>query len=213
MSFQLVKLTDPIQIAAGNVNNNYLNTIQVDQSGGTGDVYGVLGGTLNGVNTTFTVSNAAYDSGSLMVFLNGVKQIQGTAEDYVETTPASGTFDFITAPEATDEITVIYVTQSVTVAGYLQERTLQSKSADYTLLGTDSGTLVDANGGAVTITLPAANTMTNLTYHIKKTDATTNSVIVDGNGSETIDGGSTATLTNQYESITIISDGSAWWVI
>lgn len=69
----------------------------------------------------------------------------------------------------------------------------------------------DTAGSAVTITLPTAATADTI-YHIKKLGSTAN-VIVDGNGAETIDGGTTATLTTQYESITIISDGSAWWVL
>jgi len=83
-------------------------SMYIDQSGGTADTYGVLSGTLNSSNTTFTVSQAIYATGSLMVYLNGQLQTQGTAEDWVETTPASGVFDFITAPDATDEITVTY---------------------------------------------------------------------------------------------------------
>jgi len=81
---------------------------QIDQSGGTSDTYGVLAGARDGANVEFTVSAGAYESGSLSVYLNGQLQTQGTAEDWHEATPASGTFHFTTAPEATDEITVIY---------------------------------------------------------------------------------------------------------
>jgi len=84
------------------------NSFQVDQSGGTSDTYGVLSGAIDGSNTTFTVSQAEYISGSLKVYLNGQLQTQGTAEDWDETTPASGTFDFNTAPQSGDEITVSY---------------------------------------------------------------------------------------------------------
>ena len=80
----------------------------IDQSGGTSDTYGVLSGTINGSNTTFTVSAGVYISGSLFVYLNGQLQTQGSGEDWVETTPASGTFDFAIAPETGDEITVVY---------------------------------------------------------------------------------------------------------
>jgi hypothetical protein len=38
-------------------------------------------------------------------------------------------------------------------------------------------------------------------------------VIIDGAGAETIDGGLTATLTTQFESLTIISDGSNWHIL
>ena len=68
----------------------------------------------------------------------------------------------------------------------------------------------DTAAATVTILLPAAATWDM--YHIKKL-GTTADVIVDGNASETIDGGLTAVLTTQYESIMIISDGSNWHVI
>ena len=81
---------------------------QIDQSGGTGDTFGTLAGDRDGANVEFTVSAGEYVSGSLSVYLNGQLQTQGTAEDWHEATPGSGTFHFTTAPEATDEITVIY---------------------------------------------------------------------------------------------------------
>jgi hypothetical protein len=69
----------------------------------------------------------------------------------------------------------------------------------------------DAAAAAVTITLPTAVTA-NTMYHIKKLGTTAN-VIVDGDGTEEIDGALTAVLTTQYESIMVISDGTAWHVI
>lgn len=84
------------------------NSLQVDQSGGTSDTYGVLSGSVNGTNTTFTVSLGSYVSGSLRVYLNGQLQTQGSGEDWVETDPASGTFTFATAPATGDIITAVY---------------------------------------------------------------------------------------------------------
>lgn len=84
------------------------NSLQIDCSGGTSDTYGALSGSVNGSNTTFTVSLSKYVSGSLQVYLNGQLQTQGTGEDWVETTPASGTFDFNTAPTTGDIILAIY---------------------------------------------------------------------------------------------------------
>lgn len=84
----------------------------IDQSGGTSDTYGALSGTIDGANTTFTVSQSIYSSGSLRVYLNGQLQTQGSSEDWTETTPGSGTFDFDTAPVTGDEITATYGTVS-----------------------------------------------------------------------------------------------------
>ena len=70
----------------------------------------------------------------------------------------------------------------------------------------------DTAGSTVTITLPTVSGNTGLIYHIKKLGTTAN-VIVDGASSEQIDGATTATLTAQYESITIICNGSFWSII
>ena len=69
----------------------------------------------------------------------------------------------------------------------------------------------DTVGGAVVVNLPAAADSTRM-YHIKKL-GTAGIVTVDGSGSETIDGATTAVLTVQFESISIVSDGSNWHVI
>jgi hypothetical protein len=74
--------------------------------------------------------------------------------------------------------------------------------------------LADASSNTVTLNLPAASGNTGLTYIIKRTDATgSNTVILDANASETIDGSTTYTLTSQYQSIRIICDGSNWYIM
>lgn len=79
----------------------------IDQTPDNG-TYGLLAGAVDGVNTTFTVSNGSYETGKLLVFLNGIAQLQGAADDWEETTPGSGTFDFIVAPSIGDIVTVAY---------------------------------------------------------------------------------------------------------
>ncbi len=91
--------------AGGGGGGNYV----VDQTPDNG-TYGLLAGAVDGINTQYTVSQSAYVSGSLMVFLNGLAQLQGAADDWQETAPAAGTFDFNTAPLPGDIITVIYQT-------------------------------------------------------------------------------------------------------
>jgi hypothetical protein len=102
---------DLIETELGKIGRNNFYT---DQSAGTSDTYGVLSGSVNGSNTVFTVSEAEYVSGSLMVFLNGQLQTQGTGEDWTETAPGSGTFTFATAPETGDLITAQYMKSETT---------------------------------------------------------------------------------------------------
>lgn len=68
----------------------------------------------------------------------------------------------------------------------------------------------DTTSGSVTLTLPAAASVTAYTvYSFVKTVAA-NSLVLDGNASETIDGATTKTLTAQYARADIYSTGSAW---
>lgn len=111
-----VTIQSIINLASGG--GNTFNDIFIDQAGGTSDTFGVLAGARNGSNTLFTVSESVYATGTLKVWLNGQLLTQGSSEDYVETTPASGTFTLAVAPVSTDEITVEYqkvVTNSDTI--------------------------------------------------------------------------------------------------
>lgn len=65
--------------------------------------------------------------------------------------------------------------------------------------------------GTFTVTLPAASSSTNKVVYIK--NISNGTVTVDGNSSETIDGSTTYTITDQYESVTLICDGSAWYIL
>lgn len=87
-----------------------------------------------------------------------------------------------------------------------------SKSAGYTTTANDGFIAVDASGAARTITLITAVGNTGLRYTIKKTDSSANTVVIDGNGSQTIDGAVTVALSRQYEAITIVSDGANWLI-
>ncbi len=90
---------------------------------------------------------------------------------------------------------------------------LVTKTSNYTIVGADNVIICDASGGAFTVTLPTAVGRGGKVYNIKKIDSTSNIVRVSGDGTETIDDGTTADLTVQYEAITIISDGTEWWIL
>lgn len=87
-------------------------------------------------------------------------------------------------------------------------------SANYTATRLETYIHVNAAAGPVTVTLPpaAAVGMTGRAYYIKKTDTTTNFVIVDPNGAELIDGSATAEIVQPRQSIQIVSDGTSWFI-
>lgn len=86
-----------------------------------------------------------------------------------------------------------------------------TKTANYTIAEEDIGILGNTNGGGFTLNLPAAATLgiKRKIIIIKKIDAA-NTLTVDGNASETIDGAATIALTKLNETVILISDGTNW---
>jgi hypothetical protein len=69
---------------------------------------------------------------------------------------------------------------------------------------------VDASGGAITATLPAAASNAGLVIAIEKSDSSANAVTVDANGAELIDGATTQIIGKQHEVMILICDGTGW---
>lgn len=67
--------------------------------------------------------------------------------------------------------------------------------------------------GAMTATLPTASGITGRVFIVKKIDSSGNAVTLDADGSETIDGAGTYALTAQWNSVTIISNGTNWEIL
>jgi hypothetical protein len=71
--------------------------------------------------------------------------------------------------------------------------------------------LADASGGSITVTLPSPSEASIIT--VKKTDSSSNSVVIATPSSESIDGGTSLTITGQYVSRELVSDGSDYYII
>lgn len=85
-------------------------------------------------------------------------------------------------------------------------------TAATTIVDSDDVVLVDTTGGSVTVTLPPAATNLGRRFTVKKLIAA-NTLTLDGNGSETIDGAATVALTTRYAARTVQSDGTAWHIV
>jgi hypothetical protein len=72
--------------------------------------------------------------------------------------------------------------------------------------------VADATAGSITMTLPPAALVPGRIYVFKRINSGANTVTVDAYGSETIDGALTHVLSPQWNSITIISNGTAWYI-
>lgn len=103
-------------------------------------------------------------------------------------------------------------------AGHVYEGVLASQTASFTVdetVGSKNATFYpcDATSGAIVVTLPAASGNSGKIVKVKKTDSGTNSVILDGSSTETIDGALKFALYRQYQTIQVICDGSNWHVM
>lgn len=96
--------------------------------------------------------------------------------------------------------------RSYSTGGY----TYATAAASYTETATSGEKIVAITATGQTVTLPTAvGNKAKLTYKLMVAGTFT----IDGAGAETIDGGLTAVLLNQYEAVTIISDNAGWKVI
>jgi len=101
------------------------------------------------------------------------------------------------------------------VSGSKPTVTSASPGTDYTI-STSSGieeVYILNPSASINVNLPSASTATSgYKYNIKNVSAT-HSLTVDPNSTETIDGATTYTLNVQYQSVTIVSDGTNWHII
>jgi hypothetical protein len=96
--------------------------------------------------------------------------------------------------------------QALTVA-------IREVSTSGPVLGNDYIVLVDATAGNVVLDLPVASTNKGALVVVKKLDASANTVTLEANGAETIDGAANKVISTQYDKFTVVCDGVEWWVV
>lgn len=128
----------------------------------------------------------------------------------------------LTQPTADDLLPIVDdpsgtpVTKKITRANLMKgiiEPT--AKTGNYTVTSSDEHILGDATTGDITFSLPAVTGTQGKEYTFIKIDATslTNRVLIEADGSETINGSTDPyALVNQNECVVIISTGTAWRV-
>lgn len=92
---------------------------------------------------------------------------------------------------------------------------LATKTTDYTATATDHKILADTRAGPISITLPTSVSISGTEYLIKdwKGSAATNPITVITTSGQLIDGQSSYVISNNYQSVTFVSDGAGWAVI
>src|SRR3990167_3635118 len=108
--------------------------------------------------------------------------------------------------------TTIYTVDNV---GAVTDSAVLSKTGAYTVTSSDSGALIlcNANGGAFTVTLPEAATLSSgFQVSIKKIDTSSNAVTIDGSAAETVEDIASWVLNAPYESVTLVTDAVEWFI-
>lgn len=88
-----------------------------------------------------------------------------------------------------------------------------SKSANYTATPMDELILMDATGGARTVTLPPAAQCPGKILGVMKSDSSANAVTADGNSAEMINGELTQVISNQYTLLQFLSISTGWVIL
>lgn len=125
-------------------------------------------------------------------------------------------------PEATNDDLLVIVddpsgspeTKHITL-GNLRKDILNTtpKTSNYTATANDGILYGNATSGSFTFSLPTATgTIKGLELTFVKTDSSTNTITIDPDGAQTINGAANYILYGQYQTITVYCDGSNWQI-
>lgn len=165
-----------------------------------------LAGTLaiaNGGTGAATAADARTALGLGTAAVLSTADIDERARDALGAALVAGANITITVNDPADTITIA---ASGGGGGY----TYATSAASFTETATSGEKITTITASGQTVTLPTAvGNTAKLTYKLMVAGTLT----IDGNAAETIDGALTATLTTQYEAITLISTNANWVVI
>ena len=97
----------------------------------------------------------------------------------------------------------------------VEYNTVLSNNSDYTVGSANHVILMHGMSAGRTVNIPAAQCNSGRVLIVKDRDGTaaTHNITIATGGSETIDGGATHTISTNRGSVTLISDGSNWFII
>ena len=198
----------------------------------TDEIYNVTG---TGTNT-FGASNRSrgvYETGievwtgagktGTQLVLNTDYQFQNQDTDYTAKTGATVYSGWSLINTATYNGVDLYFNYTI-VGSYIDAEDINKITIDVQTVSTSTTISTDVNAtqhiylattGASdkTITLDAAADRQDEMFTFKKVDSGAGALIIDGEGAETIDGQATIKIYKQNTSVSIISDGTSWYII
>ena len=166
-------------------------------------------------------SNAGHDHDTRYPLLVGSNSWSG-AQTF---SPPSGAAIPVTVRGATSQTADLLQLQNssatvlarVGAAGELEAKAFRASvstaTAGRALTAAEASVLANALAGAFTLTLPSAAAIAGHTFTIKKTDTSSNNVIVAADTGQNIDGKTNYVLEYPGEFVQLLSDGSSWNVI
>ena len=174
--------------------------------------------TITGPGTGITVTNGNGVSGNpTLTLANDLAALEGLASTGFAVRTGTDTWTQRTITAGTG----ITVTNGNGVSGNPTIAiTATSLNASITSISTNTTisndvTLVDTTSTTITVTLPTAVGISGKQYTIKDKvgNAGIRNITVATTSSQTIDGSTTQRINTGYESLTVISDGSNWYII
>ena len=109
---------------------------------------------------------------------------------------------------------IVKVDSLLTAKYIIANRNIKSNTdTAYTVLSTDYTLICDATSDTIRVNLPQASSHKGRVLNIKKIDSSGYPVIIEGYSSETIDDAERVSITIRYQTYTIQSDGTEWWIL
>ena len=139
----------------------------------------------------------------------------------VSSTVVGSTMNFRTIAAGTD-ISVVTAGNTVTISSTAGNSNLNvvTQTVDYSVQATDDVILMDAGATDKTVTLPDATANSGRVLNIKRISSGAGNVLIRGNGVQVIDDEAHPSYTdnktrliNQWDAITVVSNGTAWFII
>ncbi len=168
-------------------------------------------GATNGIYRVDTVGGGANGTWTRAPIFNEDAELDALALIWVRegTVSADTLWGHTTDPPITVGVTALTFTQLTGPSAIVTVTPITFADTPYAILVADQCVTVNATGGNVVVDLPAIGT-TGRRLHFVKTDATANTVTVDGNAGETINGVATQVLNVQYQTLTIFDNATEW---
>jgi len=179
--------------------------VSTTTGGAVGSIASTTTGGAVGSSTSATTGGAVGDR---------AQSTTGFAGGFLAKANGTGRVQLGTGVNSTDSTIQFLSSGSVTAAefGRLASNVTTVTATTYTALVAD-GAILASNAAGVAITLPAAASVpSNYRLSIVNIGAS-GAITVDGDSTETINGELTIILTTQYESVTLVTDGSNWFIL